>query len=116
MIPTVTKYKKTIQCLNPNKAHGHDGVSVRTLKLSCSFIIKPLLVIFSNCINLETFPGDRKKDKDVPVYKKSNKPIAKNYQKVFLLPICSKIFEKIVFEAMSEFMIESKALSQAITK
>ena len=112
----MTKYKKTIQCLNPNKAHGHDGVSVRTLKLSCSFIIKPLLVIFCNCINLETFPGDRKKNNVVPVYKKSNKPIAKNYHKVFLLPICSKIFEKIVFKAMSEFMIESKALNQAITK
>ena len=31
------KILKVIQSLNPNKAHGHDGVSVRMLKLKSTF-------------------------------------------------------------------------------
>ena len=44
---------KTIQFLDSNKVHGHDGALVKMLKLSFPSIIKPLLIIFRNCLNLE---------------------------------------------------------------
>ena len=55
------KILKVIQYLDQNKAHGHDGVSVRTLKLSCLSIIKQLLIIFCNWLKFGNFPHDCKK-------------------------------------------------------
>ena len=64
---------KVIQSFDPNKAHGHDGVSVRMLKPSRPSIIKPLLIIFRRGLKFGSFPYDWKKDNFVPVHKKDNK-------------------------------------------
>ena len=56
--------------MDPNKAHGHDAVSVRMLKISCPSSIKPLLIIFHNYLKFGTFPDDWKKGNAVPVHKK----------------------------------------------
>ena len=50
-----SKTLRVIQFLDPNKAHGHDGVSVRLLKLSSPSIINPLFIIFRNCLKFGTF-------------------------------------------------------------
>ena len=50
------KILKLIQCLNSNKAHGHNGISVRTLELSGPLIIKPLSLLFSSSLRDRFFP------------------------------------------------------------
>ena len=40
----------SIQRLNSNKAHGHDGISIRMLKLYGPSVIKPLSLLFNNCL------------------------------------------------------------------
>ena len=58
MILNYDKILKVIQSLDPNKAHGHYGISVRMLKLSFPSIIKPFLIMFCNWLyfaNLEPF-------------------------------------------------------------
>ena len=81
------------------------------LKLSCPSIIKPLLIIFRKCLKFETLPDYWKKSSVVPVHKKDNKQIVNNYWSVSLLSICFKVFEKLIFDAIFEFMIESNLLS-----
>ena len=39
-----------INKLDPNKAHGHDMISIRMLKLCGDSIWKPLEIIFKNCL------------------------------------------------------------------
>ena len=46
---------KLIKALNVNKAHDHDEISIRMLKLCESAITKPLFLIFKNCLNSNTF-------------------------------------------------------------
>ena len=41
---------KIIQNLDPNKAHGHDNISIRKLKICGSSIYKPLEMILKKCI------------------------------------------------------------------
>ena len=41
---------KIIHSLNYNKAHGYDDISIRLLKICDSSIVKPLLIIFKNCL------------------------------------------------------------------
>ena len=50
--------KKIICKLDPNKAHGHNMISIRMLKMSGDAIIKPLFSIFKNCLNCGIFPDE----------------------------------------------------------
>ena len=82
------KLLKIIQSLDASKAHGYDGISIRKLKLSIPSIIKPLSIIFQNCLKSGIFPYDWKKGNIVPVHKKSSKHLLNNHHPVSLLPIC----------------------------
>ena len=98
------KLLKTIQSLDANKAYGYDGISIRMLKLSSPSIIKPLCIMFQNCLKSGIFPDDRKKGNIVLVHKKNSKQLVKNDRPVSLLPKCSKIFEKLIFDSIFIFM------------
>ena len=65
------KLLKIIQSLDANKAHGYDGISIKMLKLSSPFIIKPLSIIFQNCLKSGIFPDDWKKGNIVLAHKKT---------------------------------------------
>ena len=54
------KILKLINGLNPHKAHGHDGISTRMVKLSNLIITKPLSIIYKNCLQQVVFPDDWK--------------------------------------------------------
>ena len=41
---------KIIKSLDINKAHGHDDISVRMVKICDDAIKKPLSIIYKNCI------------------------------------------------------------------
>ena len=45
-----------------------------------------------------------KKANVIPVHKKGNKQLVSNYRPVSLLPICSKIFEKLIFDCIYDFL------------
>ena len=96
---------KLIVVLNPNKAHGYDALSIRMLQMCSDSISKPLSIIFRNCLKAGYFPTAWEKANVVPVHKKGNSQILNNYRPVSLLPICSKLFEKIVFDTI--FLIQS---------
>ena len=101
---------KIICSLNYNIAHGYDDISIRLLKICDSSIVKPLSIIFKNCLQTETFPNNWKKSNVVPIHKKGDKQLLQNYHPVSLLPICSNIFEKIIFNPMLEFLEENSLL------
>ena len=75
---------KLIVVLNPNKAHGHDGLSICMLQMGSDSISKPLSIIFRSCLKAGYFPAAWKKANVVPVHKKGNKQILNNYRPVSL--------------------------------
>ena len=46
----------------------------------------------------------------VPVHKKSCKQILRNYWPVSLLPICGKVFERLIYNRLFEYFIENKLI------
>ena len=38
-----------------------------------------------------------------PVFKKGNKQLVKNYRPISLLPLCTKVFEKILFDKLNNY-------------
>ena len=92
--------KSLIKLLNPNKAHGWDNISIRMIQLCGDQIITPLEIIYKNCVSQSIYPTAWKRSNVVPIHKKGNKNDIKNYRPISLLPIFSKIFEKLIFNAI----------------
>ena len=59
---------KVIRNLDPNKAHGHDEISIRMLQICDKTICKPLYLIFSSCMESDIFPSQWKMANVVPAY------------------------------------------------
>ena len=72
------KIAKVIQNLDPNKAHGHDNISICLLKVCGPSIYKLLEIIFNQCLETGVFSSKWKKGSIVPIHKKEDKPTLKN--------------------------------------
>ena len=91
---------KLIVTLNFNEPHGLDGLSIRILQMGSGSISKPFSIIFRNSLKASYFPAAWKTANVVPVHKNGNKEILNNYRPFALLPFCSKLFEKIIFDTI----------------
>ena len=108
---TTNNIEKIIVSLNPNKAHGHDNISIRMLKICGNTILKPLELIFKQALTTGVFPSEWKKGNIVPCYKKGDKQNIKNYRPVSLRPICGKFFERLIFNEMFSFFLANNLLA-----
>ena len=97
---------KIIKNLDPNKAHGHDMI-----KLCSISICKPLEIIFQNCLRSGKFPSEWKKASVVLTFKKGDKQCIKNYRQVSLLPVCGKVFQRLLYNNMFSFFSENDLIS-----
>ena len=59
---------KIINSLDSSKAHGHDAISIRMLKISDSSVCRPLQIIYKCFLNRRKLPQERKKANVVPVH------------------------------------------------
>ena len=86
-------------------------ISICMLKLCGEATWKPLNIIFKTCLNTGTFPSEWKKDNVVQIHKKDGTRNFKNYHPVSLLPVCSKIFECLIYNVMYDFLTDNNLLS-----
>ena len=100
-----------IRALNINKAHGHHGISIRMIKICDESLLKPLLILSKNSLELSYYPDIWKKSNINPPHKKNNKHLLNNYRPISLLPIFGKIFEKIIFKRIYDFLLKEKLLN-----
>ena len=102
---------KIIAKLDPNKTHGHDKISIHIIKICSTSICKPLRLSFYCCIDNGIYPCKWKKGNVVPTHKQGDKQILKNYRPLSLLPICSKIFERLLYNKMFGFFLDKDLIS-----
>ena len=95
-----------IQNLDPYKAHGHDEINIIIPKICSNSICKLLEIILNQCLETSTSPNDWKSNV-VALFKKGDKQNLKNYRPISLLPVCGKIFKKIIFNKIFKFSIEN---------
>ena len=109
---TETQIVNIISSLNSKKAHGFDEISISMLQLCAGVVAKPLNIIFQNCLRTGIFPNNWKYANVQPVHKKNNRQLKTNYRPISLLPICGKIFEKIVFDCLYHFLNNNNLISK----
>ena len=104
---SVNSIIRIISSLDPNKAHGHNMMSIRILKICGDSINKPLGLIFRACLEHGIFPQKWEKSNLVPIHKKNNKQSIRNYGTVSHLPIYGRIFEKLLNKNMFSFLLKA---------
>ena len=66
------KILKIIKALNIHKAHGHDDISIRMIKICDKSLLKPLILLFENSIKSSCYPDIWKRSNIIPVHKRKN--------------------------------------------
>ena len=103
---TVTESKvcKLISTVNTKKATGLDGISAKFIRDGWSVIASPITHILKLSLSQSTVPKAFKEARVVPLYKKGGRGEVGNNRPVSILPVVSKIFERIVYDQLSKHL------------
>jgi len=96
---------KLINSLPLNKACGLDGISCRLLKEAAPIVAPFLTHIINLSITTGIFPDEWKLARVSPIYKEGVKSDPNNYRPISVLPVISKLIERVVFDQFYEYLI-----------
>ena len=105
-----TTILKLLKQLNPAKSAGIDNLTGKFLKEGAPVLASPITDLVNLSISLSLFPDDCKIAKLKPLYKKEAKTKPKNYRPISLLPLLSKIIERIIHNQTQEFLDKNNIL------
>lgn len=95
---------KLITSLNVSKSTGCDNISAKFVKFGADVICTPLTYIINLSLRKSTVPDDFKLARVVPLFKKGSRSEEGNYRPVSILPVLSKVFERIVFNQLNAYL------------
>ena len=96
--------------LNPTKAVGIDNSSCKFVKDSPHVLARPIFQLCNLSIKLNSFLRSCKIAKVKALFKKGSKINPQNYRPISLLPLLSKIIERIVYDQTENFLSKSELL------
>ena len=93
------------------KSSGIDNISARVLKDALLILNSQMLYLINLAIRLSCFPDDWKKGTVIPLPKVNNPTKVGDLRPITLLPIPSKIIEKIVYSQLMNFLENNKYMN-----
>ena len=103
----------TIKGLKETNACGSDGISLRFIKDSLFIIAFYITVIVNTSIVTKTYPGPWKYPYVIPAFKGGDSEDISNYRPISLLPIISKVLEKIIASQLTAYLETNNLLSNS---
>ena len=97
--------------INVKKATGADGIPAKIVKASKSVIAPQLSTLINITVDTGVFPDRLKKAQVTPLFKKNDPLVISNYRPVSILPIFSKLFEKVIETQLNDFLIPFSVLT-----
>ena len=93
-----------------NGSSGPDGIQSKVLKETYHLYLTPLIHLLNLSMAQGYFPAELKTARVTPIFKSGDPMDIKNYRPISVLSIFSKIFEKVMFERISEFLTKNNIL------
>ena len=81
------------------------------IKLSDSALVTPLKIIFENCLRRGLIPKVWNYANLVPIHKKNEKNLKKNYRPISVLPIFGKILERLMYDSLHSHLVACNLLN-----
>ena len=88
-----------------NSAAGWDELSPNQMKTIACYIAEPLTYLCNISLTKDIFPQELKRANVIPLYKSGNEMSVNNYRPVSVLPVFSKIYEKIVYKRLYDYIV-----------
>ena len=111
--PTTTReIENIVRKLKAKDSCGIDGISNRILKKIYPGIIEAMKIIFDKSMQEGIFPSNMKIAIVKPLYKGKSKTEIINYRPVSLLPVISKVLEKVIQTRVVNFFVKHKVLTE----
>lgn len=101
---------RAIQSLKNKNSTGYDGISTKVVKFVSGDIALHLCHLINLCISTGVFPDSLKTVIVKPLFKKSDKEDLANYRPIALIPIFSKVIEKIMYDSINNFLCKFNIL------
>ena len=109
-IPSVNTVIRLLSKIDEKKATGLDRIPSKLLKTAANIVAPSLTSIFSRSILTGIYPNDWKVAKVTPLFKKGLKSDPNNYKPISVIPVVSKVFEKIVYNQLYHYLDDYKLL------
>ena len=93
-----------IKVLNPSKSVGPNSIPIKLLKIIGPSVSPILALLVNQSFQTGIFPDKLKIAKVITLFKKGNPELPSNYRPISLLPIFSKIFEKLTHRRLYRFL------------
>ena len=101
----VDDIQKEIKLLSNKKAGTFMNIPTKQLKRSVDIISQPLMEIWNDdIIRNKKFPTKLKLADLTPIFKKLENILAENYRPVSILPVVSKVFERLMQKQVNNFI------------
>jgi hypothetical protein len=101
----MAKYKSIVKSLNKQAATGFDSIPMRVVLFSINNIATVLSDICNLSFQTGIFPNLMKIARVTPIFKSGDSNHLSNYRPISVLPVFSKIFEKIIHKRLFSFCI-----------
>ena len=110
--PRVTEGQicRIVSKMKSKTSTGCDGISNELLKSLVSVIKQPLCIIFNKSLSSGIFLDMMKLAKVVPLFKTGDQLLCDNYRPISLLPVISKVLERIVYNTVVTHLNENGVL------
>ena len=87
-----------------------EGLSMKIVKLVSNKLCFPLSIVVNQSLSTGIFPQSLKTAKVTPIFKKDDNSVLSNYRPISLLPVLSKIFEKVVHKQLETYFSKNNLL------
>jgi hypothetical protein len=102
--PVIEKEVLDVLTSLKNCSAGWDGISARAIKSAKALIVSPLVHICNLSFYNGVFPSQLKIAHVIPIFKGGLNYLFTNYRPISILPVFSKVLEKIMFNRISSFI------------
>ena len=98
--------------LKTSKATGIDNIPAKVLKISAEVVGPALTWIYNLSIKTGIYVDEWKKAWVMPIFKSEDRQKCENYRPISILPIISKILERLIFYLIYKFLNDNSVLSK----
>ena len=109
-LTTEKKVLEVLQFIDISKAAGIGKIFEIFFKNGANILAKPIAKICNTSISSGLFPNDWKIAKLKPLYKKGLKTNPENFRPTSLLPLMSKVIERIVYSQVDDVLLQNVIL------
>ena len=108
---TTEEILKLIDSLDTKNAPGSDRISCYLIKLTRDIIVPVLCNLFNTCMSVCIFPDVFKIAEVKSLFKGGDKRVRGNYRPISLLPLFSKLFEKVIAKRLRSYFEANNILT-----